>query len=211
METPFIDIHTHNALCEGLHIYSYMAGSGEPLPETPYSTGIHPWKLEGARQEWLTESITPQTIAIGETGLDYAISTAREEQEKWFRFQLEYAEKLGLPVIIHCVKAYNEIMQIVKGYNIRAIIHGFTGSAQLASQLIKSGFYLSFGENLTRSPKTQDALKSIDPGHMFFETDTCDISIKEIYIIASEITGIPLILLKEEVYNNYIKIFTHDR
>lgn len=211
MATPFTDIHTHTLYCDELCIYSYMAGSGEPLPEVPYSTGIHPWKLAGAKPEWLEGSITPLTVAIGETGLDFAVGTPREEQEKWFRFHLSYAEKLNLPIIIHCVKAYNEVMRIVKEYNVTPIIHGFTGSEQLAAQLVKEGFYLSFGENLIRSAKTQAALRSLHSDRMFFETDTSAISIKEIYILASDITSIPLLLLKEEIYNNYSKIFTHDR
>ena len=203
----FVDIHTHKADSENISIYSYMAGSGAPLPEVIYSTGIHPWKLDGAKTEWLDDSITSLTVAIGETGLDFAIETPHEKQEKWFRFQLSRAQELALPVIIHCVKAYNEVIAILKEYKTVSIIHGFTGSEELAEQLLKAGFYLSFGANLLYSPKTQAAIKSVPLDRLFLETDANPISIEDIYSAAAEYTGLSAGTLKEAIYDNYKRVF----
>lgn len=211
MNYPEIDIHTHHPVPAGTGIPSYRVGSGRPLPEAPYSAGIHPWDAGKVAVEALTQAITERTVAIGEIGLDYA----RKEmpppamQVRVFRAQLETAAALNLPVIIHCVKAYDDLFSMLKGFRQPVIIHGFTGSPELARQCCDAGYYLSFGENLFRSPKTRRALASIPPSQLFLETDDSDRRIAELYAKAAEIRGITVETLRKILFENYERLFAN--
>lgn len=97
---------------------------------------------------------------VGEIGLDYAGTVGREAQLRIFREQLDWAERLGKPVVLHCVKAFEAVMRELAPHALRAVIfHGFIGSSQQAAEAIKKGYYLSFGERTFRSPRTVEALR----------------------------------------------------
>lgn len=207
MEFPFIDIHTHRTGSDHVAIYSYRIGDGTPLPDVPHSAGVHPWDADTAARNALDGITGPGLVAIGETGLDFAARSRKENQTVWFEKQLELAQKLNLPIIIHCVKAYNTLIRYIDGYPQPVIIHGFTGSSQLASQLLSKGCYLSFGEGIFHSPKTIGALQATPLDRLFLETDTSDLSIEEIYLEAVSITSHNIETLKMSIYDNYQKIF----
>lgn len=217
MNAPLVDIHTHHpARPAVVSVYAYEALSDVPLPTIPYSTGIHPWvsytlEEEKTPRQALLRSITPLTVAIGEIGLDYHVARdplSRQRQECWLRWQLEVAERCRLPVIIHCVKAYNPLLKILNDYPVTAIIHGFTGSPQLAGQLLCCGCYLSYGKNLCRSSKTREALGITPPDRLFLETDTEEgLSLETLYDRAANLLQLPSETLREAVYDNYKRIF----
>lgn len=216
MYYPVIDIHTHHANSGDIRIYAYLAGGATPLPTEDYSTGIHPWDAGKAafstQVEALLESVTPRTVAIGEIGLDYAVAGGhpdRAAQKGIFLAQLDVAKSLDLPVIIHCVRAYNELTTLLGGHPTPVIIHGFTGSPQLAAQLIRHGFYLSFGETLFGSSKTREALKTAPPDRIFLETDESAKSIADIYAEAAGLLEIQQLRLREWIYQNYKRVFQH--
>ena len=117
--TPYIDIHTHRRSNDPYVIDAYAVGSDGSLPAGPYSAGIHPWEVQRItpdntsryRQD-LLDALTPRCIAVGEIGLDYAVtgdSVLRTAQRHWFEQQMELAADRSLPVIIHCVRAYNDL------------------------------------------------------------------------------------------------------
>ena len=127
---------------------------------------------------------------------------------EWLRRQLALAQELGLPVIVHCVKAYDDFLSEVKKYALKAVIfHGFIGSPELALQITMRGYFLSFGVASLRSYKTQEALKSTPADKIFFETDDVDADIRDIYNRAAELRGVEVTELKREVYGNYKHIF----
>lgn len=209
METHFIDIHTHRIREEAVELYSVRIGSGEAVPpHVKISAGIHPWDVEKADDSWLTEIRSLNPAAIGETGLDFAAGTDRTLQREWFVRQVDLAEQMGVPVIIHCVRAYNELSGLMRGRKIPAVVHGFNGSGQLAAQLLREGFYLSFGEGVSRSPKTADALKSVPAERLFLETDQSPLGIDEIYGMAAVVRQCTLDTLKAAIQDNYDKIFS---
>lgn len=116
-----------------------------------YSAGIHPWWTEGDRdrlwsglEHWLRH---PQVVAVGECGLDKLRGAAMEIQKQQFERQLERAEQLSLPVTIHCVKAFDQLLAIRKQLSpsVQWTVHGFRGKPELARQLLAAGFNLSFG------------------------------------------------------------------
>lgn len=186
----YIDIHTHRPTA--LHI-------------EPQAVGIHPWMAE---KEVLDTTFFDGAIAIGEIGLDFACDVNRDIQERVFRTQLAQAEKRSLPVILHCVRAFEPIMKILAEYRLRAVIfHGFIGSAQQAKRAIDAGHYLSFEPNAFRSPKTISALQSTPENRLFAETDDSGEAIENVYSRIAQTRGISVEELKEITENNYNKIF----
>lgn len=208
MDYPFVDIHTHISGAPYPSIFSVRIGK-DAIPDSGYySAGVHPWDAETAPEDSLNGIIAPRLAAIGETGLDYVCEVDRKMQIKWFERQLKLARENALPVIVHCVRAYNDLADIIGRYSIKAvIIHGFTGSPELALQLIEKGYFLSFGKSLAASSKTAEALKIVPAGNIFLETDTSIQGIEAIYSDAAGITGYSVEELKENIYMNYLKIF----
>lgn len=192
MEIPYVDIHTHRPT--GRHIELRAAG-------------IHPWAAQEADPDALP---TPgrDVRAIGEIGLDYARNGDRAQQERLFRAQLAQAERMRLPVVLHCVRAFEPVMKILKEYDVPAVIfHGFVGSPQQAAAAVARGYYLSFGWRSFASPKSVDALRTTPSDRLFFETDDGEPPIESVYARAAELTGTSAELLKKAALANYQRIF----
>lgn len=119
-----------------------------------YSAGIHPWwtvddldRLWAGLQTWAGHA---QVVAIGECGLDKLRGAGVEVQKDIFVRQLELAERRSLPVTIHCVKAFDQLLALRKTLrpSVQWTVHGFRGKPELAKQLLAAGFNLSFGKHL---------------------------------------------------------------
>ncbi len=192
MDYPYVNIHTHRPTGEGIELVDVV--------------GIHPWQLgDGFDPETtLREVETAPVSAIGEIGLDYAVPGDHGEQKMIFAACLRIAEARGLPVILHCVRAFEPAMEILAGFRLPAVIfHGFTGSREQATRAVRSGYYLSLGERSLSSLKTVEALKTIPLDKLFLETDDAPVTIAGIYARTAEILAIPLPQLKEQLHNNY--------
>ena len=138
METPFVNIHTHRPTGHGIE---------------PASVGIHPWEAAEGDLATVREHVGPAQI-VGEIGLDY-LRPDREAQLRIFEGQLRLAEAAGKPVVLHCVKAFEETMRLLKQFRLRAVIfHGFIGSPEQAARAVAAGYYLSFGPRSLRSKPT---------------------------------------------------------
>ena len=186
----YIDIHTHRAT--GQHI-------------EPQAVGIHPWMAE---KEMFDEAIFDNAVAVGEIGLDFACDVNHNTQESVFRAQLTQAEQRNLPIILHCVRAFEPTMKILSEYRLRAVIfHGFIGSVQQAESAVKKGYFLSFGTNTSRSPKTIEALYNTPLDKIFIESDETHKNIEEIYNEIAILKGVNINLLKEAISENYRTIF----
>ena len=147
-----IDIHAHptpNRL-NGQSIISLSIGDKDFAQSLeaccalniPISIGLHPWHLDEGRtaqtccdlNPWLS---LPQVVAIGETGIDRLRGGKIELQLEIFEHQARLAEELNKPLIVHCVKAFDEIIRLYKKSfkNEPWVIHGFRGKAEQAKQL----------------------------------------------------------------------------
>ena len=188
----YVNIHTHRP-----------AGCGIELR----TVGIHPWNADRIPVASLLP-LDETAQAIGEIGLDFARAVPKEAQYAAFRAQLELARQYGLPVVLHCVRAFNEVMRELKARPPRAaIFHGFIGSPEQARQAIAAGHYLSFGERTFRSPKSIEAMRITPLPQLFFETDESETPIEEIYRQASQLLGLPRDLLIKSTLGNYKKLF----
>ncbi len=211
-----IDIHTHQFKSEtSIRILNVFA---KDLPflnnKSYYSAGLHPWHIGLVDPEECLLSIDLATgqknmIAVGECGLDRSISTDFAKQELYFRKQTEIAQKHSKPLIIHCVRAFPELMKIKKETksNIPWIIHGFQGNFQTVLQLIRHDFYFSIGETLLTNHFKKDILNLIPPERLFMETDDGNTSIIEIYSLAAQILNIGHETLKAIIFGNFKRLF----
>lgn len=181
----YYDIHTHQPSVhpEDIAIVNTIIREECDLsmPAQWCSAGIHPWYIYNVdKQISCLESVASSSaiVAIGEAGLDKLVKTPLDIQKNVFLRQAVLAEKLKKPLIIHCVKAWGELIavrKIVKPH-IPWIIHGFRGNGELAQQLILQGFYLSFGEHFQIS-----SLCKAWPERLLIETDESSCSIQDIY------------------------------
>jgi len=210
----FINIHTHseNISDGGVAIQSFF--HDQIVPGTgSYSIGLHPWHIEWANIEnvmFQLETIvqTENVVAIGETGLDRARSTPVELQTMVLRRHIALAEKFNKPLIVHCVRAYPELISELKGITVPVIIHGFRGNVQTVEQLVSHELYISFGAALLDpSEKLKDALRAVPLTQLFLETDEDDIDIEPIYRAASEVLGCDIDELAQTLESNYRTVF----
>ncbi len=183
-----------------------------------YSIGIHPLYIDENRLnadfKLVNEKLAlPECLALGECGLDKRSETPLEIQKLIFEKQLALAEKHQKPVVIHCVAAFQELIEIKKKLKISVpmLVHGFSKKIELAKQLIDSGFYVSFGKNLLRAKSLETNLesvfKSIPNDKFFLETDMIEEGIQDVYALAAKIKGLELNELQEIVNRNYNATF----
>lgn len=210
MDVPFVNIHTHRNgfRPDVVSVRSVRLGK-ESIPTSgePFSAGIHPWDCEIVGSGWIDALETLPVAAIGEIGLDYCKPVDRTVQLRRLTAQADLAEKRRLPIVLHCVKAYEELITQMERYTVPIIFHGFIGSSQLAGQLIREGYFLSFGATLFRSPKTQKALRTVPDERLFLETDEADTPIEEIYRQVAALRNTPIDTLKQSIYKNYKTLF----
>jgi TatD DNase family protein len=147
-----------------------------------FSIGIHPWfanefteQLFNQMEKWVEDS---KIVAIGECGLDKNSKATFNEQVTVFEKQIQISEKIHKPLIIHCVGYFNELFELKKSLQPQQlwIIHGFRGKPQLASQVLKAGCALSFGEYFNNESVLLTPINKL-----FVETDESNLSIDEIY------------------------------
>lgn len=224
--TPYIDIHTHFRtnvpdVISVLNL-SQVEDWGEislvssDTSQQSFSIGLHPWFLtpNNAQEDFnnLKNSIENQQItALGECGLDRLKGESLEFQIPLFEQQIRLAEAYKKPVIIHCVKAYSEVISIKKNLKpqIPLIIHGFNQNEQILKELLKNQFYISIGTNvLMPNSNAFKALKQIPLSQLFLETDDKKEDIRRIYERVAEILNMPLEELKKAILENFSRILT---
>lgn len=210
--TPYIDIHTHFLPKDNnVFLFNNRFGSKDKMyQDSIFSVGIHPWD---SSQEISTSELEQlishkNCLAIGECGLDKLNGPELFLQKRVFEYQLNLAVKYQKPVIVHCVKAFDELIEICELYKtkISVIIHGFNKSQQLAKQLIDKGFYLSFSDSVFK--KKDFDFKTIPIKKIFLETDNNEtLLIKDVYALASNYFNIKENDLKEKIYSNFNTVF----
>ncbi len=209
------NIHTHSEI--GFHAEATIINrhSGfDSIPKTGYfSIGLHPWYLNAKTadedfHQLANAAFDKNVIAIGECGLDKACSTDWELQERMFDQQISIAIQVGKPLIIHCVKAFAEVTDMIENYqaNIPTVFHGFNKGRQLADELIRKGYYISFGKHLLHE-NTASVFESLPLNRLFLETDATEFAIESIYQRAAQIKNIPIESLAQQMLINFQKVF----
>ena len=114
-------------------------------------------------------------VALGEIGLDYHYpDTDKDMQKSVFRSQMAMAQRLGLPVVIHDREAHADVMEIIREYpEVRGVMHSFSGSAEMAEELVRLGYMISFSGTLTfnNARKPKEAAAVVPHDRLLIETD----------------------------------------
>jgi TatD DNase family protein len=211
----FINTHTHRQIYDAkIELVSFSAETTEEKPKL-YSCGIHPWyinpdTLPAQLNRLRFDVFDKRCLAIGECGLDKLSKTDFELQQQAFMEQVQIANEAGKPLIIHCVKAFNELINCLRDTDnkVPVVIHGFNNNENIARVLKDEGFYLSFGKALLGfESNASKAIKTIGRKNFFLETDDADISIKYIYKKASELLGIDEEIIMAQLQSNFEKVF----
>ncbi len=203
----YYNLHAHNApkeKSENVSTIINLSPFSIPDEQNYYSIGIHPWHI---KQNEIGEGIQhvrqyakhPNVKAIGECGLDKLCETNFNLQKEIFAEQISISETCKKPLIIHCVKAFDEIITIKKEIKPSQtwIIHGFRGKPQQAEQLVKQGFYLSFG-----SVFNEISLRIIPIEKIFFETDDKNCDIQSVYQKSAKILILDEQILIQQIEKN---------
>ncbi len=140
------------------------------------AVGIHPGNLKSRTSLSEIEKLAshPKCVAIGEIGLDYYWETEnREEQLKIFEEQILLAKKLDLPVIVHDREAHKDTLDLLLKHKPKGVLHCFSGSADMAREIIKIGMYIGVGGVITfkNARRLPEVIEAIPKERLLLETD----------------------------------------
>ena len=145
--------------------------------------GIHPsdtrflsdMEAELADIESLISDQENKCVALGEIGLDYHYpDTDKDTQMKYFKAQMALAEKLSIPVCIHDRDAHGDVMDVIREYpRVKGVLHSFSGSAEMAEELVKLGYMISFSGTLTftNARRPREVAATLPKDKIMIETD----------------------------------------
>ncbi len=235
----FVDCHCHlnqNALLEKNVLYIHNATHLNDIPfvlkhlnhpQVFGAIGIHPWNVSRhLNLKKMADNIFnySKILALGEIGLDYSLQykKTKELQIEVLKKQLSLSCDFKLPVILHCVKASNDLLTLLKQYKTFGILHGFSGSLEEAQIFIQQGFKIGFNANILKEnfKKIRCLAKKIPVDSIVLESD---------FPYASQLNDLPKILkeivllrndylnqknslnnLKKQILNNTCEAFCFD-
>lgn len=140
--------------------------------------GIHPENcnedFEELKNIVLENKDNKKFVAIGEIGLDYYYTKENKEvQLDLFNKELKLAEELNLPVVVHSREATLDTLETLKKYNVKGVIHCFSGSLETAKEYIKMGYFIGIGGVMTfKNSKIDEIIKELPMESIILETDS---------------------------------------
>ncbi len=142
---------------------------GTPMDPDTTLTALSDWVSDPDRRK------RDKIVAIGEIGLDYYWEPMDKPLQKaFFEGQLDIARRVGLPVLIHDREAHGDSFETVLKYpDVRGVFHGYSGSAEMAKELVKRGWYIAFGGVVTfkNAERVRAVAASVPLDHLLVETD----------------------------------------
>lgn len=211
----FINTHTHRQIYDAkLELVNVSMNSIDEKPRY-YSCGIHPWYVDkdslfNQLNDLKINTLDKRCLAIGECGLDKLSKVDFELQIEAFTEQIVIANERKKPLIIHCVKAFNELINCLNDAEntMPVIIHGYNNNENIARVLVYQGFYFSFGKALLGyESNAAKAIIKVGRKNFFLETDDADISIKYIYKKAAELLCIDEAIVMAQIESNFERVF----
>ena len=145
--------------------------------------GLHPQHADIFSEQTgaMLEEMLPQGVAVGEIGLDYLLKVPREVQLTAFREQLRLSVSLDLPVVLHCRKAFNDLLTILKEEqisNVGGVMHAFSGSPEVARECLRLGLYISIAGAVTycNAVRPPEVVRMVPLDRLLLETDAPDMA-----------------------------------
>lgn len=215
VETPFFDAHTHHlphdAQTTAILSCSMAESTSAAFQQARFlSVSLHPWYLSAenlpSQINWMKHCLSsdPRVVAIGEAGLDKLCDTPFPLQEKAFQIAIDLSEQCHLPLLIHAVKATTELLALQKKHHPAQpwIIHGFRGKKELTEDLLRHGFYLSFGKKYQ-----EKALSAVPVERLLLESDEENIDFQAFYSEVASVRGTTLESLIKALHENANHLF----
>lgn len=210
----YYDCHTHQACVEAdrVSVRNVRLGAASVPEYCLRSVGIHPWDAATTDMGMLDKAIGHDgVVAIGETGLDRACGVSWSAQEHMFTEHIRRSEQHRLPLIIHCVRAFDDVirMRTVHRATMPWILHGFNKSGDVIDRLVEADMYVSFGGALLRdgSPATS-AIRRLPSSRIFLETDDdADLRIADVYAAAASLLNVSIEDLCTTQHENFKTVF----
>ena len=160
-----------------LKLSKYSISLAERYENMYCAVGIHPENITENSLAELEEierlAGHPKAVAIGEIGLDYYWNIPKEPQKVIFEKQLILANKLNMPVNIHDREAHGDVLEYLRKYKPKGILHSFSGSVEMAREIVKLGMYIGIGGVVTfkNARKSVEVVKDIPLERIVLETD----------------------------------------
>ncbi|MCD6354732.1 MAG: TatD family hydrolase [Prolixibacteraceae bacterium] len=216
---PFIDIHSHSPSDDKTTVYVQNIFPGDNFGafngRNFYSVGLHPWFIKSKEENNKSLSMVEEALSVdhvifaGECGLDKIAKTDFPEQVRVFKAQAFIAEEFNTPLLIHCVKAYSEMLEIYKQMKPVQpwILHGYSGNIQTTRQLLQENFFFSFGNILFNSnAKAVKSFAIVPRDRIFLETDESLNDISAIYEQGARLKSVSIQRLKELIWKNFNRL-----
>lgn len=211
-----VNIHTHHPdASASTVIHSLYRDFEQARLEQACSIGLHPWYLEpdtaaNELERLAVLAVLPQVYAIGECGLDKNSPTDPAFQEDIFARHVGLAKQVNKPLIVHCVRAFDELLRVLKRHpgHPSVIIHGFNRKWTVARPLLDAGCYLSFGTALLRSETARETFRQVPGDRYFLETDDDPTPVRDVYAAAAALKNIPEAQVISAVANNFAAVFS---
>jgi TatD DNase family protein len=199
MITRFFNVHSHRKpgmagefVCR--NAFHFLSAASIAKLSYAVSVGVHPWHAAQFSEEVLQRlrqcGRLPQVLAIGETGIDRRKGPPLEIQMLSWEAHFRLAQEMQLPLLLHCVRAWQDVLPLVSKTEVPLLLHDFRGNEEvLKSFLGMPKVFFSFGKSLMLSSDAQRIVKLVPEERLLLETDNSAFTIEEIYLKAAGIIG----------------------
>lgn len=178
------------------------------------TVGLHP---DDVTEDWrdaldIVEDLMSEklVLGIGECGLDQSSNAPWIHQVDAFEYAADLAERFTKPLVVHCVKAHDELLSIHKFIDPiqQWVLHGFVKGADLARQYLDSGMILTFGAAVTKeSASLVETIRMCPSDRFLLETGADNVRIEDIYDAVAKIRGVSVEELCTAVHETFEKVF----
>jgi TatD DNase family protein len=213
----YLDVHTHQISDNQgeVRVFNLLPPDFLEAQLAPsldlFSAGLHPWYLQKDSYkndvEILEKFVSKkQCVWLGECGLDRLRGPDLAFQQTVFVEQLALAARYQKPVLVHCVRAFSELLGIIHQHQpqVPVLVHGFRNKPAIGQSLLDAGLYLSFGEAILHADISyRKWLGEISISQFFLETDDASVSLPTLYQYMAQIRGISVETLQENMWKNF--------
>lgn len=223
VDLPFVDIHAHRSGSDGawrrLACVEPSAARSDPPPRTSFCCGVHPW--DAARpdarerfEEIAALAASGRLAAVGETGFDrFRRDIPFDLQASLFGSHAELAERTGLPLILHSVRADADVLSESVKRNPRTpwIIHGCGAGPSALDRLASRGIAVSLGPRELARAGSRERIARVPEELLFLETDDSGAAIEDVYREAARLLDLPIEILAARIQRNWSRLFGDGR
>lgn len=175
----FFDAHAHMYLlpemdCKSVGVLNCGTSfeTNKKVLSSNYFKAIGWWPNEESDFNQIKEQVTSGVCAVGEIGLDLHHFKSLEAQLVQFKQMLSLAQKEGLPVSVHSRNAEAEVLKVLSGYDLKVVLHAFSGKLKLVDEAVSKGYYFSIPSHVVRSSQAQGLVGRIPVEQLLTESDS---------------------------------------